>query len=238
MILLTNLVSLLLLHSLTSPLQINLHLTDSSLFNQSPLCTATSLSPCSGSTPKAKQVLTRSISFCLTECPHKWFIPNNSPAIIHSHSPSLNSNNNTSPFINSFSGQHRSISSNDINSYLDQPTTERTLVHGKWSILQLHMATIRSFLSVFFRSSHHRSTSILITITEWVSSAILFWPMVWFNDADLLHSSGNVIVAPLTSCLDWSEICDGKVDCLDGGRDEEECWRAGTEWMCRERISM
>ena len=30
---------------------------------------------------------------------------------------------------------------------------------------------------------------------------------------------------PAPSCLDWSEICDGKVDCLDGGRDEEECWR-------------
>ena len=26
------------------------------------------------------------------------------------------------------------------------------------------------------------------------------------------------------SCLDWSEICDGKVDCLDGGQDEENCW--------------
>ncbi|CAM4752934.1 unnamed protein product [Rotaria magnacalcarata] len=25
-------------------------------------------------------------------------------------------------------------------------------------------------------------------------------------------------------CLDWSEICDGKVDCIDGGRDEEGCW--------------
>ena len=26
------------------------------------------------------------------------------------------------------------------------------------------------------------------------------------------------------SCLDWSEICDGKIDCLDGGQDEEHCW--------------
>ena len=27
-----------------------------------------------------------------------------------------------------------------------------------------------------------------------------------------------------SSCLDWREICDGKVDCLDGGLDEEHCW--------------
>ncbi|UJR19804.1 hypothetical protein I4U23_022937 [Adineta vaga] len=27
------------------------------------------------------------------------------------------------------------------------------------------------------------------------------------------------------ACLDWSEICDGKVDCLDGPFDEEYCWQ-------------
>jgi hypothetical protein len=28
---------------------------------------------------------------------------------------------------------------------------------------------------------------------------------------------------PLRSCLDWREICDGKIDCLDGGQDEIGC---------------
>ena len=28
-----------------------------------------------------------------------------------------------------------------------------------------------------------------------------------------------------SACLDWSEICDGQVHCLDGGRDEEHCWQ-------------
>ncbi|CAF1669135.1 unnamed protein product, partial [Adineta ricciae] len=27
------------------------------------------------------------------------------------------------------------------------------------------------------------------------------------------------------ACLDWTEICDGKVDCLDGNSDEEHCWQ-------------
>ncbi|UJR07374.1 hypothetical protein I4U23_011660 [Adineta vaga] len=26
-------------------------------------------------------------------------------------------------------------------------------------------------------------------------------------------------------CLDWTEICDGKKDCIDGGQDEEHCWQ-------------
>jgi hypothetical protein len=30
---------------------------------------------------------------------------------------------------------------------------------------------------------------------------------------------------PAPSCLDWSEICDGKIDCLDNGIDEEYCWQ-------------
>ncbi|CAF1557261.1 unnamed protein product, partial [Adineta ricciae] len=28
-----------------------------------------------------------------------------------------------------------------------------------------------------------------------------------------------------SSCLDWTDICDGKVDCLDTGADEEHCWQ-------------
>jgi hypothetical protein len=27
------------------------------------------------------------------------------------------------------------------------------------------------------------------------------------------------------ACLDWSDICDGKVDCLDDGNDEKHCWQ-------------
>jgi hypothetical protein len=30
---------------------------------------------------------------------------------------------------------------------------------------------------------------------------------------------------PSSRCLDWTEICDGKIDCLDGDFDEEHCWQ-------------
>ena len=29
---------------------------------------------------------------------------------------------------------------------------------------------------------------------------------------------------PSPSCLDWTEICDGQIHCLDGGQDEKHCW--------------
>ncbi|CAF2859675.1 unnamed protein product [Rotaria sp. Silwood2] len=37
------------------------------------------------------------------------------------------------------------------------------------------------------------------------------------------HIQCNRDRAPL--CLDWSEICNGKIDCIDGGQDEEHCWQ-------------
>ncbi|CAF3920967.1 unnamed protein product, partial [Rotaria magnacalcarata] len=30
---------------------------------------------------------------------------------------------------------------------------------------------------------------------------------------------------PSPACLDWSEICNGQIDCLDGEFDEEHCWQ-------------
>ena len=44
---------------------------------------------------------------------------------------------------------------------------------------------------------------------------------------------------PFPSCLDWSEICDGKIDCLNGGIDEKDCWQLEmnecqkNEYRCR-----
>lgn len=26
-------------------------------------------------------------------------------------------------------------------------------------------------------------------------------------------------------CIHWAEICDGNIDCLNGGYDEENCWQ-------------
>ena len=44
---------------------------------------------------------------------------------------------------------------------------------------------------------------------------------------------------PLPACLDWSEVCNGKNDCLNGGHDEEYCWELETneceenEYRCK-----
>ncbi|CAF1434089.1 unnamed protein product [Adineta steineri] len=47
-----------------------------------------------------------------------------------------------------------------------------------------------------------------------------------YNPTDLTcytHLKCNRGYSP--ACLDWTEICDGKVDCLDGEYDEEHCWQ-------------
>lgn len=43
---------------------------------------------------------------------------------------------------------------------------------------------------------------------------------------------------PSPACLDWTEICDGKIDCFDGGLDEENCFLfhlcESNEYRCRD----
>jgi hypothetical protein len=57
------------------------------------------------------------------------------------------------------------------------------------------------------------------------------------NFSCYVHLECNRGPSPL--CLDWREICDGKVDCLDGGEDEKHCYELETsqcaenEYQCR-----
>jgi len=37
---------------------------------------------------------------------------------------------------------------------------------------------------------------------------------------------------PSPACLDWTEICDGKIDCLDEGLDEKDCWKLEIVGRC------
>ncbi|CAF4038529.1 unnamed protein product [Rotaria magnacalcarata] len=39
------------------------------------------------------------------------------------------------------------------------------------------------------------------------------------------HSSLYEIIRPARACLDWTEICDGHIDYLDGDFEEEHCWK-------------
>jgi len=45
-------------------------------------------------------------------------------------------------------------------------------------------------------------------------------------------------------CLDWTDICDGKIDCMNGGVDEKHCWQLemndcqNNEYKCYNGIYM
>ena len=67
-----------------------------------------------------------------------------------------------------------------------------------------------------------------------------FYQMNMYNPKDLTcYEHLQCHRGPSPSCLDWSEICDGKIDCLDGGFDEEYCWQLEmneceeNEYRCR-----
>ena len=52
----------------------------------------------------------------------------------------------------------------------------------------------------------------------WMSSPTLScYIYLQCNRAGDRGESGDV-------CLDWREVCDGKIDCIDGGHDEDLCW--------------
>ncbi|CAF4584369.1 unnamed protein product [Rotaria sp. Silwood1] len=60
----------------------------------------------------------------------------------------------------------------------------------------------------------------------WILWAYLTYPKQEINNA---FKNGTCYIfiecnrGPLPSCLDWREICDEKIDCLDGGQDEIGC---------------
>ncbi|CAF5043873.1 unnamed protein product, partial [Rotaria sp. Silwood1] len=57
----------------------------------------------------------------------------------------------------------------------------------------------------------------------WILWAYLTYPKQEINNA---FKNGTCYIfiecnrGPLPSCLDWREICDEKIDCLDGGQDD------------------
>ncbi|CAF1503122.1 unnamed protein product [Adineta ricciae] len=50
-----------------------------------------------------------------------------------------------------------------------------------------------------------------------------FYPLIRSDITCYTHLKCNRGL--LSACLDWSEICDGVVNCLDGNFDEEHCWQ-------------
>ncbi|UJR34832.1 hypothetical protein I4U23_027613 [Adineta vaga] len=61
------------------------------------------------------------------------------------------------------------------------------------------------------------------TFSEFIHTFYQYYIRVSTNLSCYIHLKYKRGYPP--ACLDWTEICDGKVDCLDGNYDEEHCWQ-------------
>ena len=67
---------------------------------------------------------------------------------------------------------------------------------------------------------YYPTHSSLYEIIDDFYSTYLYTPT---NFTCYMHLQCNRGHSPV--CLDWTEICNGQIDCLDGGFDEEYCWQ-------------
>ena len=217
-----------LLYSLTSPLQINLHLTDHPSALQHDCLHVLAHT-------ESKTGTHEIITFCLTECPHEWIIDNNSSH--HSQSftfAQLEQQHITAHQLYLWSASIDLLER--YQSYLDQPTAQRTLSMENEVFNNCTWPRFGPFCQYSF---DHLTTDQLpsASLSEFVQQYYSDHPY----DSTTLTCYTHLACdrGPAPSCLDWSEICDGRVDCLDDGRDEEECWRAElnecaeNEFRCR-----
>ncbi len=86
-------------------------------------------------------------------------------------------------------------------SYLDQLSTKNDSSLGQQIYYDPRLPSLYRVISDFY--TKYRSESTNLTCYQ--------------------HLECNRGISP--PCLDWTEICDGKIDCLDGNFDEEHCWK-------------
>ena len=222
MLLVTGFIFASLLYSLSTPLQINLHLTDSSC----PTDTHTALQHhCLHVLAHLQNTDNRPheiITFCLSECPQQWTFHN----IQHQHLSftfaELTQQHITPHQLYLWSASIELVERYQL--FLDPSPAQRSpslasevFFNCTWPRFGPQCQYSFDHLTDDHSSSESQSLSELIH-DFYVDHQYEPTTMTCY-----MHVKCDRGPAP--SCLDWSEICDGKVDCLDGGRDEEECWR-------------
>ena len=196
----------------TDPIQINFHLTDSLCPTDQPTRHHCLDVPAQISDEKTPREI---ISYCLTECP--------SPSAINSnHSPftfrQLAQQKITTHHLHSWSAsidlieryqhfldRHHSDSDVDDDVSFYNCTWPRFGPACQYTFDHLQSSESYASLSALIHDYYSKNQ---------------YTPTTFTCYEHLTCHRG-----PAPTCLDWSEICDGKVDCADGDRDEAECWR-------------
>ena len=107
----------------------------------------------------------------------------------------------------------------DYQFYLDQTSTSIWSTLGKTLFYNCTLPRFGPFCQYQFDFHHANHTSLHEMIND-------FYPTFPYEPTEFTcYKHLKCDRGPDPLCLDWSEICDGKIDCSNGGIDEEHCWK-------------
>ena len=107
----------------------------------------------------------------------------------------------------------------DYQFYLDQTSTSIRSTLGKTLFYNCTLPRFGPFCQYQFDFHHANHTSLHEMIND-------FYPTFPYEPTEFTcYKHLKCDRGPDPLCLDWSEICDGKIDCSNGGIDEEHCWK-------------
>ena len=169
--------------------------------------------------------------YCMSESPPKLDVEAESPFPTFTFAQ-LSQRNITSDDLYLWSASVDLIE--DYQFYLNQlTTTSKNLSLSTNVFYNCTWPRFGTYCRYAFRDMYKHYTSLRDVVTVFMSTyAYSMAHLTCYKDLKCDHIANLV-------CLDWSEICDGKIDCPDTGADEEHCWEleinecGDNEYRCR-----
>jgi hypothetical protein len=155
------------------------------------------------------------ISYCMSECPSKWYIQKSNNNQIFTFAE-LYGQNITSRQLYRWSAPMDTVEQYQL--YLNQLPISNETSMATQRFYNCTPPKFGSMCQYTFEDDNPYNTSLNKIIDDFYQ--FKYEPSTFTCYTHLQCNRG-----PAPICLDWSEICDGKVDCLDGGQDEEHCWQ-------------
>ena len=152
------------------------------------------------------------LPFCLSELPSKFHIKPNQIDPIYSFNE-LKEKNITAEHLYQWSATIDLIEQYQF--YLNDP---QSLLENE-TFYNCTLPYFGSECQYIFKDLNYSKSSLVKMIEEYYYMN-LYEPMLFTCYEHLKCNRGFN-----PACLDWTEICDGKIDCFDEGLDEEDCWQ-------------
>ncbi|CAF1464938.1 unnamed protein product, partial [Adineta steineri] len=213
-----SLVCFILLPSINPQLQINLHLTDWTSNTETNVDLQHDCLHVPTHLIEDNIQYHQVISYCMGEWPSKWNIEENSFDQNYSFSQ-LKMLNVTSQQLYLWSAPMDIVE--EYESYLNQSLFSNQSL-ALMATQLFYNCTLPRFGSVCQYSLDISTSSFASSLKEIIHDFYLqeYEPSTWTCYTHLECNRGTS-----TACLDWTEICNGHIDCLNDGIDEKHCWQ-------------